>query len=65
MNRNGQFFNILPLEGEKGLVHYTSILSEKIDNQMISQCLVPLLLRGEGKMSCEYCKIELRLPKPS
>jgi hypothetical protein len=64
INRNGQLFNILPIwvKNERmGLVNYVSS-SEKNDNEVVSQCLVPLLLKCEGKMTCEHCQVSLKIP---
>lgn len=49
ISRNGQSFHVLPLmqnNMKKGMVYYTTTLEGGVDNAMISDCLIPLLLRS-------------------
>ena len=49
ISRNGDLFHVLPLEesnGRKGMVYYTNDSGETVDTVMISNCLIPLLLRS-------------------
>lgn len=35
---------------------------EKIDYYLISECLVPLILKFEGAINCTECQVSLKLP---
>ena len=53
--RNDKAFNIIPIKSEKGcigFINYTSVGEEKIDHHLMEDCLVPLILRSEGSISC-------------
>ena len=64
INRNGQLFNILAIwnKGVRvGLVSYVTV-NQKVEAEVVSQCLMPLLLKCDGKLTCGHCQVSLKTP---
>jgi hypothetical protein len=66
VTRSGRTFAILPLKKEgrnMGLIHCMVATDQKIDYAVVSECLVPLLLKHEGALDCEECHVKFTLPE--